>query len=89
MKRRFEAILADNDRENSKRLEHVYNPGNHVMLPIPKHFCAKMHAVAKGPFAIRQVHDNGTVAVDKGKVSERVSIRRLYPCNFSQIMRGV
>ena len=31
-KRRFDAILADNDRENSKRLENFYNAGDHVML---------------------------------------------------------
>uniref|UniRef100_A0AAV1U4K5 RNA-directed DNA polymerase n=1 Tax=Peronospora matthiolae TaxID=2874970 RepID=A0AAV1U4K5_9STRA len=79
-KRRFDAILADNDRENSKRLEHFYNTGDHVMLRVPKKFRAKLHAVATGPFVIRQVHSNGTVTIDKGAMAERVSIRRIFPC---------
>ena len=87
--RRFDAILADNDRENSKRLQRFYNAGDHVMLRIPKQFRAKLHAVEHEPFLIRAVHDNGTVTIDKGKSIDRVSIRRIFPCRFSQIMGGV
>ena len=79
-KRLFYAILAENDRENSKRLEHFYKPGDHVMLRVPKKFRTKLHAVATGPFVIRQVHDNGTVTIDKRKVTEHVSIRLDFPC---------
>ena len=79
-KRHFDAILADNDRESSTRLEHFYYTGDHVMLRVPKNFRAKLHAVATGPFVIRQVHSNGTVTIDKGKTVERVSIHRVFPC---------
>ncbi|KAG3059972.1 hypothetical protein PI124_g23061 [Phytophthora idaei] len=41
-KRRFDAILADNDRENDQRLEHFYQPGDHVMIRVPKQFRAKI-----------------------------------------------
>lgn len=89
LKRRFDANLADNDRDNSKRLEHFYNTGDHVMLRVPKKFRSKLHAVATGPFVIRQVHTNDTVTIDKGKTAELVCIRRVFPCQLSQIMRGV
>ncbi|KAJ0408806.1 hypothetical protein P43SY_000702 [Pythium insidiosum] len=59
-KRRFEAILADNDRENDKRIAHIYRPGDNVMLRVPKQFRSKTNAIANGPFAITVVHDNGT-----------------------------
>ena len=75
-KRRFNAIIAENDLENSKRIEHFYKTVDHVMLRVPKKFCAKSHAVANGPFVIRQAHSNGTVTIDKGKRAERVGIRR-------------
>ncbi|GMF14430.1 unnamed protein product [Phytophthora fragariaefolia] len=76
-KRRFYAILADNDRENAKRLVHFYNPGDQVMIRVPKQFRAKTKRVADGPYQIRNVHDNGTVTVDN---QQQVSIRRIFPC---------
>ncbi|POM79703.1 Pol protein [Phytophthora palmivora] len=79
-KRRFEAILADNDRENGKRIEHFYNPGDHVMLRVPKAFRAKTRAIASGPYTVKQVHSNGTVTIDKGSTTQQVSIRRIFPC---------
>ena len=37
-----------------------------------------LHAVAHGPFLIRAFHDNGTVTIDKGKATERLSICRIF-----------
>ncbi|OWZ04540.1 LOW QUALITY PROTEIN: hypothetical protein PHMEG_00023540 [Phytophthora megakarya] len=65
-KRRFNAILVDNDRENDKRLEHFYKPGDQVMLRIPKHFRAKVKRVADGAFPIKTENDNGTMILGKG-----------------------
>ena len=76
-KRRFEAILAENDRENSKRLDYFYKSGDHVMLS--KRFRAKILAVSSGLYAIRTVHSNGTVTIDKSVSTEQVSIRRVFP----------
>ena len=61
-KRRFDAILADNDLENST---HFYNTGDNVMLRVPKKFRANFHAAVAGPFFILQVHSNGTVTIDR------------------------
>lgn len=79
-KRRFEAILSDNNRENEKRLEHFYNAGDRVMIRIPKQQRSKTNAVADGPYMIRQVHDNDTVTVDRGSSTQQISIRRIFPC---------
>eukprot|EP00644_Phytophthora_capsici_P009261 jgi/Phyca11/106938/e_gw1.13.851.1 len=79
-KRHFDAILADNDKENDKRLEHFYKRGDSVMLRVPKSFRAKTKRVADGPFTIHAVHDNGTVTLDKGSAQQQVSIRRIFPC---------
>ncbi|GMF14415.1 unnamed protein product [Phytophthora fragariaefolia] len=87
-KRRFYAILADNDRENAKRLVHFYNPGDQVMIRVPKQFRAKTKRVADGPYQIRSVHDNGTVTVDKGSTQQQVSIRHIFPCYLSQLHGG-
>ena len=59
-KRRFAAILNDNDRENAQRL----GGGHHVMLRVPHQFRVKTKAVS-GPFPI-QVHTNGTNTIEKG-----------------------
>ncbi|GMF24808.1 unnamed protein product [Phytophthora fragariaefolia] len=79
-KHSFSAILADNDRENDKRLEHFYHPGDQVMIKVPKQFSAKTKRVADDPFPIRAVHNNGTITVDKGNTQQQVSIRRVFPC---------
>eukprot|EP00644_Phytophthora_capsici_P005064 jgi/Phyca11/96193/e_gw1.1.1685.1 len=80
-KRRFEAILQDNDRENDSRLEHFYHPGDLVMIRIAaKDRRSKHRHVAKGPYSVVAVHDNGTVTLDYGATQQRVNIRRLFPC---------
>eukprot|EP00644_Phytophthora_capsici_P005341 jgi/Phyca11/96236/e_gw1.1.1686.1 len=79
-KRRFNAIPADNDRENDKRLENFYKPGGLVMLRTPKHFRSKLKRVADGPFLIKVVHENGTVTIDRGATDQQVSARRIFPC---------
>ncbi|OWY95652.1 Pol Polyprotein [Phytophthora megakarya] len=42
-KQRFDAILADNDRENDKRLEHFYQLGDQVMVRVPEQICRVGH----------------------------------------------
>uniref|UniRef100_A0AAV1T390 Uncharacterized protein n=1 Tax=Peronospora matthiolae TaxID=2874970 RepID=A0AAV1T390_9STRA len=79
-KRRFKAILADNTRENAKRLVHFYHPGDHVMIRKPKQFRAKTKEVSDGLYLISTVHENGTVSIDKGATTQTLSIRRIFPC---------
>ncbi|OWZ12372.1 Pol Polyprotein [Phytophthora megakarya] len=68
----FDAILADNDRENDKRLEHFYQLGDQVMVRVPKQFRSKLRAVANGPYTIRHIRQNGST-------TERLSIHRIFP----------
>ncbi|KAI9992261.1 hypothetical protein PInf_017646 [Phytophthora infestans] len=69
-KRRFKAILAENDRENDKRIEHFYNPGDNVVLRIPKAFRSMTRAAVHGPYTIKLVHTNSTVTIAKGSWGE-------------------
>ncbi|KAG6579763.1 Pol Polyprotein [Phytophthora cinnamomi] len=79
-KQRFMAILQDNDRENLRRVQHFYREGDTVMLRIPARERKKTDPVAKGPFVIKTVFDNGTVLLDTGATEYRTNIRRIFPC---------
>jgi hypothetical protein len=79
-KRRFLQMVKDNDRENKTRINHIYQIGDTVMCRIPSIGRKKTEQLAKGPFIIKEIYDNGTVLLDKGSVEDRVHIRRLFPC---------
>ena len=78
--RRFDAILADSDQENDKRISHFYNVGDTVMVRIPKQFLAKTRLIVNGPLTITDVHDNGTITIDKRSTTQQVIVRRVFPC---------
>ncbi|EGZ19144.1 hypothetical protein PHYSODRAFT_382588, partial [Phytophthora sojae] len=78
-KQRFAAILQDNERVNMKRLEYFYCVGDHVMLRIPARERKKTDPVAKGPFIVKEVFNNGTVLLDTGTTEYRANIRRIFP----------
>ena len=78
-KRRFDAILADNDRENDKRISHFYSVSDTVMIRLPKQFRAKTRPLANGPFTITDFHDNGMITVDKESPAQQVIICRVFP----------
>ena len=65
--------------ENKKRSHHEYVVGDFVY--VQNHFSSgdKMKPAWRGPFKILQVHTNGTVTIERGRVHERISIRRLKP----------
>ncbi|POM69427.1 Hypothetical protein PHPALM_14275 [Phytophthora palmivora] len=73
-------IIRCNENRNDKRIEHFYNPGDHVMLRVPKALRPKPKAVAYRPYTIRQVHDNGMATIEKGTTTQQVSIHRTFPC---------
>ncbi len=41
----------------------------------------KLASPRDGPYEITRVYDNGTVQINKGVISERVNIRRIFPYN--------
>ena len=71
-------IARDNQRENSKRIEHVYQPGDKVAFK--EELKAKYaQDPYSGPYRILRVYDNGTVLLDKGVTIERINIRLIKP----------
>jgi hypothetical protein len=69
----------NNRRENTSRISHNYKVGDKVLLEITgKHFI-KLEAPRTGPHTVIAIYTNGTLRVQKGKVNERVNIRRLFP----------
>jgi hypothetical protein len=63
-------IIANNNRENSKRLLHIYQ----------KDWDSKYGSnTYKGPFEIVEVRSNGTVRIDEGRVTEPYYIRMITP----------
>ena len=66
------------ERENKARCDHDYAIGEQVL--IRKYgVLRKSESPWLGPFTITQVHTNGTIRVQRGTRSERLSIRRVTP----------
>ena len=66
------------ERENKMRCDHDYAIGEQIL--IRKHgVLRKSESPWLGPFTITQVHTNGTIRVQRGTRSERLSIRRVTP----------
>ena len=75
---RQELIDENLRRQNQKRRSHDYKVGDRVLLKA--HKPNKLGQRARGPYAIRQVHCNGNVTIQKRpNVLERVNIRRIAP----------
>ena len=79
--RKQKVISQNNERENAKRIAHTYTAGDKILLT--KHNARKLKCPNEGPYKITEVHNNGTVTIEmnkgKGKIYERVNIRRIYP----------
>ena len=71
-------IDQSNKRENARRIDHVYKVGDRVLLTTPGKL-PKVQSPRTGPYQVVEVHNNGTVTIRKGAVSQRVNIRRLMP----------
>ena len=83
--RKQHRIVQNNKAENAKRREHVYTPGNKVMIaqdPSRKLEGARWI----GPYTVSRVNDNGTLQLTKsaptgnGAVSQVWNIRQVKPC---------
>ena len=69
----------NNRRENSSRINHDYKVGDKILLKKPGKHLRKLEAPRTGPHTVTAIYTNGTVRIQKGKVNERVNIRRLFP----------
>ena len=70
-------INKNNERENSKRRPHHYTEGDLVLLKRGTE--NKYESPFEGPYSILKVHDNGTLRLQRGAVSDTVNIRRVTP----------
>jgi hypothetical protein len=77
-RRREEASQRNNERENAKRLPYKYKEGDMVLLH-KGGIRRKLYAPREGPYRIQTVYSNGIVKIQKGIVSQKVSIRRISP----------
>ena len=79
IRHRRQTLIDNNARAaNRRRIFRDYSAGDQVLL----HVCdpRKLDQRAIGPFAITQVHVNGTVTIQRAPgVTERVNIRRIRP----------
>jgi transposase InsO family protein len=75
---RQKAMIRNNERENKSRIDHTYERNSLVLLDKPG-ILRKMSTPRSGPYKIVQVYTNGTIRIKRGRVSERVSIRRVTP----------
>jgi hypothetical protein len=69
----------NNKGENASRLSHDYKVGDKILLKKPGKHLRKLEAPRTGPHTVTAIYTNGTVCIQKGKVNERVNIRRLFP----------
>jgi hypothetical protein len=68
-----------NRRENSSRISHDYKVGDKILLKKPGKHLRKLEAPRTRPHMVTAIYTSGAVRIQKGKVNERVNIRRLFP----------
>jgi hypothetical protein len=77
-------INLNNQRENNKRINHAYAPGDLVTLE-KTGILPKLSLPRLGPYTIVHAHENGTVTIQKQPfVTDRVNIRRIKPYHSTE-----
>jgi hypothetical protein len=69
----------NNRRENASRISHDYKVGDKILLKKPGTHLRKLEAPITGPHTVTAIYTNVIVRIQKGKVNERVNIRRFFP----------
>jgi hypothetical protein len=69
----------NNRGENASRISHDYKVGDKVLLKKPGKHLRKLEAPRTSQHTVTAIYTNGTLRIQKGKVDERVTIRRLFP----------
>jgi hypothetical protein len=68
----------NNRRDNASRIRHDYKVGDKIILKKPGKHLGKLEVPRTGPHTVTAIYTNGTVRSQKGKINERVNIRRLF-----------
>ena len=74
-KRKQQIIDKNNQRENARRVKHVYSVGDQVLLKRGTE--NKYEAPYKGPYEVIRVLENGTVRLTVNAVTDTYNVRRL------------
>ena len=78
--RKQHLININNNRENEKRIPHVYKCGDKVLLK--KGTENKYETPHSGPHTVKEVfHNYGTVRMKEGHVIDTYNIRQINPCH--------
>ncbi|ETI51124.1 hypothetical protein F443_05494 [Phytophthora nicotianae P1569] len=78
-KRKLDQVARHNQRENSKRRDWTFNPGDRVLLKNDDGVQSKMAPLYSGQYEVIAVRDNGTLVLNKGRYVETIHIRRVIP----------
>ena len=70
-------IAKNNERENKKRIPHVYKHNQLVLLTPTE--SNKLDAAFEGPYKVTKVHSNGTLSIKIKNSIDTVNIRRVKP----------
>ena len=76
--RKQQIVDKANLRENRNRIDYDYSVGQQVYI-VKDGIFRKLDTPKLGPFAITETYTNGTVRIQRGRVNERINIRRLEP----------
>jgi hypothetical protein len=72
-------MARNNRRESASRISHDYKVGDKVLLKKPGKHLRKLEAPITGPQIVTAIYTNGKLHIQKGKLNERVKIRRFFP----------
>ncbi len=68
-----------NQRENALQIDYNYKVGDKVLVINEGILRKAEYAYGKEPWTITTVHTNGTIKIQSGTKTERLSIRRVEP----------
>jgi hypothetical protein len=68
-----------NQCKNAKCIDYDYKVGDKVLLINEGILCKAESTYSKEPWTITTVHTNGTIRIQRGTKTERLSIRRVQP----------
>ena len=68
-----------NQRKNAKQIDYDYKVGDKVLVINEGILCKAESAYGKEPWTITTVHTNGTIRIQRGTKTERLSIQRVEP----------
>ena len=77
--RKQKLINSNNERENSKRKDYQYVPGQQVLVSVDTSGRKFGVNPFKGPYVVETVNDNGTVCLRDGVVLQTYNIRNIKP----------